>query len=241
MVIILKSKDEIRKEIWDLLEETNIATFPRPVYGRIPNFIGSNVAAEKLDELSVWRKARIIKSNPDSPQKWVRERALKKNKTVYMAVPRLREEKCFLKINPKKILNANQASTIKGAFKYGTQVHPDEMEKVDAVIVGSVAVNKKGAKIGKGGGFSDLEYAIGKEFGFVDKNTPTISTVHTYQIVDYKCPMEAHDVSLDYILTRDNIIVTNTIYIKPKGIDWNILGDKINEIPILQKLKEIRD
>ncbi len=238
MVIILKSKEEIRKEIWDLLEETNIATFPRPVYGRIPNFIGSNVAAEKLDELSVWRKARIIKSNPDSPQKWVRERALKKNKTVYMAVPRLREEKCFLKINPKKIPDASQASTIKGAFKYGTQIHPDEMEKVDAIIVGSVAVNKKGAKIGKGGGFSDLEYAIGREFGFVEKGTPTISTVHPYQIVDYECPMEVHDVSLDYILTRDNIIVTNTNYIKPKGIDWDILGDKINEIPILQKLKK---
>ena len=50
--------------------------------------------------------------------------------------------------------------------------------------------------------------------------------------------MEAHDVSLDYILTRGKIIVTNTTYAKPKGIDWNILGDKINEIPILQKLKK---
>jgi 5-formyltetrahydrofolate cyclo-ligase len=49
--------------------------------------------------------------------------------------------------------------------------------------------------------------------------------------------MEAHDVPLDYILTRDNIIVTNTTYPKPAGIDWNILGEKINEIPILQKLK----
>jgi 5-formyltetrahydrofolate cyclo-ligase len=236
-VIILKSKEEIRKEIWDLLEETNVAAFPRPVYGRIPNFIGSNVAAEKLNELGVWRKARIIKSNPDSPQKWVRERALRKNKTVYMAIPRLREEKCFLKINPKEISNINQASTIKGAFKYGTSVHPDEMEKVDAIIVGSVAVNKKGAKIGKGGGFSDLEYAIGREFGIVDEDTPTISTVHPYQIVDYECPMEAHDAPLDYILTRDNIIVTNTTYKKPKRIDWNILDEKINEIPILQKLK----
>ena len=97
---------------------------------------------------------------------------------------------------------------------------------------------KKGAKIGKGGGFSDLEYAIGREFEIFDEDTPTISTVHRFQLVDYECPMEKHDVSLDYILTRDNVIISNTTYSKPKGIDWNILGNKINEIPILQKLKK---
>ncbi|HEC81354.1 MAG TPA: 5-formyltetrahydrofolate cyclo-ligase, partial [Thermoplasmatales archaeon] len=70
----MKSKDEIRQTVWDLLEKKNVVTFPRPVYGRIPNFVGANVAAEKLDELRLWRKARVIKSNPDSPQKWVREK-----------------------------------------------------------------------------------------------------------------------------------------------------------------------
>ena len=237
---ILKTKQEIRQTIWDLLEEKNVVTFPRPVYGRIPNFIGANGAAEKLNELNVWMKARIIKSNPDSPQKWVREEALRHGKTVYMAVPRLREEKCFLKINPKKILSINQASTIKGAFKYGVKVYPEEMDKVDVIIIGSVAVNKQGAKIGKGGGFSDLEYAIGREFGIVNYDTVTISTVHPLQILNYELPMEKHDVPLDYIITRNEIITTNTIYKKPEGIDWNILGDRIMDIPLLQRLKEKR-
>ena len=234
----MKNKQEIREIIWNLFEEKNISTFPRPVHGRIPNFIGANVAAEKLNELTIWKKARIIKSNPDSPQKWVREEALKHGKTVYMAVPRLREERCFLKINPRKVPSVNQASTIKGAFKYGEKVYPDEIDKVDVIIIGSVAVNKKGAKIGKGGGFSDLEYAIGKQFGIVSENTPTISTVHPLQIVDFELPMEDHDVPLDYIVTRDKIIKTNTSYVKPIGINWNIIGDKIKEIPLLQKLKK---
>ena len=234
----MKTKQEIRQIIWDLLEEKNVASFPRPVHGRIPNFIGANVAAEKLNELNIWKKARVIKSNPDSPQKWVREQALRHGKTVYMAIPRLREEKCFLKINPKKIQNINQASTIKGAFRYGEQVYPDEMEKVDVIIIGSVATNKQGAKIGKGGGFSDLEYAIGREFDIVNENTKTLSTVHPLQILDYILPMEKHDVPLDYIITRDDIITTNTTYKKPDGIDWDIIGDKINEIPLLQKLKK---
>lgn len=234
----MKTKQEIRQIIWDLLEEKNVAMFPRPVHGRIPNFIGANVAAEKLDELTVWRKARVIKSNPDSPQKWVREEALRHGKTVYMAVPRLREEKCFLKIDPRKIPSINQASTIKGAFRYGEKVFPDEIDKIDVMIIGSVAVNRQGAKVGKGGGFSDLEYAIGREFGIVNEDTPTITTVHPLQIVDYELSMEGHDVPLDYIITRDDVTTTNTTYVKPKGIDWNIIGNKIKEIPLLQKLKK---
>lgn len=235
----MKSKNEIRNHIWDLLEDKNIATFPRPVHGRIPNFTGSNIASEKLDELNIWRKARIIKSNPDAPQKWVRENALRHGKTVYMAVPRLREEKCFLKIAPKKISNPTQASTIKGAFRYGIKVFPDEMEQVDVIITGSVAVNKKGAKVGKGGGYSDLEYAIARKFGVVDENTPILTTVHQLQLVSYEIPMDQHDVSIDYIITNRSIVNTDTRYLKPKHIYWDILGDKIKSIPVLQKLKSL--
>lgn len=233
----MKNKQEIRKEIWDLLEEKNVTTFPRPIHGRIPNFIGANVAAEKLDELSIWKKARDVKSNPDSPQRWVRQRALKHGKTVYMAVPRLREEKCFIKLDPKKISNINQASTIKGAFKYGKKIYPDEIDKIDVVMIGSVAVSKRGAKIGKGGGFSDIEYAILSEFGKIFDKTPTISTVHHLQIVEYNIPMENHDVPLDFIVTRNEIIKTDTTYKKPNKIYWDLLGDKIKEIPILEKLQ----
>ena len=236
----MKSKNEIRKMVWDILEEKNVVTFPLPIYGRIPNFIGANITSEKLEELSVWRKARIIKSNPDSPQKWVRENALRHGKTVYMAIPRLREEKCFLKIDPKKVQNITKASTIKGAFEYGEKVSPEKMEKVDLIIVGSVAVNKNGAKIGKGGGFSDLEYVIGREFGIVDEITPIVTTIHELQLVEFNIPMSEHDVPVDYIVTRSEIIKTNTHYRKPMKIDWNILGDKIKEIPLLQRIRQLK-
>ena len=238
-MFVLKSKNEIRKILWDLLEEKNVVTFPQPVYGRIPNFIGANVASEKLEELSVWRKARVIKSNPDSPQKWVRENALIHGKIVYIAVPRLREEKCFLKINPKKVQNITEASTIKGAFKYGEKVLPEDMKKIDLIIIGSVGVNDNGAKIGKGGGFSDIEYAMGREFGIVDDSTPTITTIHELQLTEINIPMSKHDVPIDYIVMRNKIIKTNTDYKKPEEIYWDILGEKIKEIPILQRIKKL--
>lgn len=33
-------KMAIRERIWRLMEERGVAAFPRPVYGRIPNFRG---------------------------------------------------------------------------------------------------------------------------------------------------------------------------------------------------------
>lgn len=41
-------KWKIRKRVWDLMEATNIAQFPRPVHHRIPNFIGASSAASKV-------------------------------------------------------------------------------------------------------------------------------------------------------------------------------------------------
>jgi hypothetical protein len=49
--------------------------------------------------------------------------------------------------------------------------------------------------------------------------------------------MYEHDVPMDYIVTRNDIIKSDISYVKPKRIDWNIIGDKIKEIPILQILK----
>ncbi len=63
-------KDQLRSEVWSRLVEHK-AAIGQP-FGHIPNFKGANQAAERLAGLSVWRQARVIKSNPDSPQQPVR-------------------------------------------------------------------------------------------------------------------------------------------------------------------------
>ena len=230
-------KQEIRERIWKEMEERNIARFPRPVQGRIPNFVGAEEAAKKLTELDEWKDAKVIKSNPDSPQRPVRENALNEGKIVYMAVPRLRELKCFIELDPRFLgNNLSKASTIKGAFKYGRQVHPNEMKRVDLIIAGSVAVNEKGGRIGKGGGYSDLEYAIGRQFGLVKNDTPLITTVHPVQVLDLELPMKRHDVPIDYAVTSKTIYETETELQKPSGVLWDILEeDKLESIPILEE------
>jgi len=231
-------KQEIREKIWKEMEDRNIARFPRPVQGRIPNFVGAEEAAKRLSESDEWKDAKVLKSNPDSPQKPVRERALKEGKIVYMAVPRLRELKCFIELDPRFLgSNISKASTIRGAFKYGMNVHPKEMKKVDLVIAGSVAVDRKGGRVGKGGGYSDLEYAIARQFDLISDDTPVASTVHPAQVMDFELETKEHDVPLTLVVTPSETIKADGSLVKPTGILWHILNEQtIESIPILGTL-----
>lgn len=231
-------KRRIRERIWKAMEREGVALFPG-AFGRIPNFVGAQRAAENLNELEEWRAAERIKANPDSPQSHARRLALRQGKIVFMAVPRLREERCFVMIDPRMVRGRERfAGTIKGAFALGRPVHPEEMPKIDLIVLGSVAVNLKGARVGKGGGYSDLEFALARQLGLVDEATPVITTVHPIQIIDDDIPMLPHDVPVDYIVTPEGVIRTERAYPKPKGIIWDLLDEgKLESIPILRWLK----
>jgi 5-formyltetrahydrofolate cyclo-ligase len=96
-------KDTLREQVWDHLDESGAARFPFPPHGRIPNFAGADTAAERLAEMDAWQAAETVKANPDAPQLPVRRAALRAGKTVYAAVPRLREPKPFLELDPDTI------------------------------------------------------------------------------------------------------------------------------------------
>jgi 5-formyltetrahydrofolate cyclo-ligase family len=73
---------------------------------------------------------------------------------------------------------------------------------VDLVICGSVVVNHQGVRIGKGGGFSDLEVALLIEAGVLRPSTVLVTTVHPLQVVDEPLPETVHDFRVDLIVTR---------------------------------------
>lgn len=232
------TKQEIREAVWSLLQSEHVARFPG-ARGRIPNFTGAEQCAAHVAELEVWQAARFIKANPDSPQRAIRHLALKQGKTIYMAVPRLREEKCFIELDPALLgKNIYKASSIKGAFELGRQVAVTQMKPIDLILCGSVAVRRDGSRIGKGGGYSDLEYAIALEMGIVTSRTPIITTVHPRQIVDDKLALKPHDIPVDFIVTTEEIINCKTKLSKPEGIYWEYLDEeKIAAIPLLKKMK----
>ena len=81
----MKTKDELRQAVWQALQSARVARFPG-VVGRIPNFIGAEACAKQLAETDCWKAAKIVKINPDSPQRAIRQRALAEGKIIYMPV-----------------------------------------------------------------------------------------------------------------------------------------------------------
>nr|MDO8134939.1 5-formyltetrahydrofolate cyclo-ligase [Candidatus Njordarchaeum guaymaensis] len=178
---VRRQKQDIRKRIWSQMEQANVARFPKPVYGRIPNFVGAEAAAQKLCAMDVFQKAKTVFCCPDSPQRSVRWNVLKEGKTLVMASPRLRED--FILLDPSRISSKHyaEASTISGAFKYGRRVGPPAI-RIDFKVTGSVAVSLNGGRVGKGGGYSDLEYGLLREFNCLNEETPIGTTVHDLQV-----------------------------------------------------------
>ena len=235
------AKDILRFEVWSLLEERSVSI--GPVWSRIPNFIGAEKAAHKLAELEIWKTAKIVKSNPDSPHVPVRLRALEDGKLVYVPVPELVKDYPFIELDPNILQERNisfeQVAPIKGAMEHGRKVGFQDMKPFDLAVVGCVAASRNGGRTGKGGGFADLEMGIFREMGLVNADTPIVTTIHSLQIKeDELIIMDAHDTPLDWIITPDEVIETQTLIAQPEGVNWDtIQSDQYENIPFLLSLK----
>ena len=220
----MEAKQRVRERIWRTLENEGAARFPG-AGGRIPNFRGAEAAAERLARLPEWGAAAVVKSNPDAPQLPVRRRARREGKTLYMAVPRLAEDEPFVRVAGDP--------TIKKALAEGAPARVEDLGHVDLVVCGTVAVNRAGVRIGKGGGYSDLELGLLVEAGLVDDATTIVTTVHPLQVLDAQLPETAHDFRIDIIVTPDDVVRTDARRRSP-GVIWEHLDDDtIEAIPVL--------
>jgi 5-formyltetrahydrofolate cyclo-ligase len=236
------AKQDVRERIWRTMEIHGAARFPG-AKGRIPNFPGAEAAALHVSALPEWKRARVVKVNPDAPQLALRRMALREGKLLYMAVPRLRGEQAFVALDPARLgAVGSKAATIKGAAVHGQGVALNEMQPIDLVICGSVAVNGRGARLGKGGGYSDLEYGMLRERGLVGEETFILTTVHPLQIVPHDLPWLPHDITLTCIVTPEGPLRCASGRPRPRGIYWDCLDeDRIAAIPVLGELKRARD
>ncbi len=232
-------KQTLRERVWALLERRGLGRFPLPLAGRIPNFAGAEQAAARAAALAEWKAARRVKGNPDAPQRALRLRALQEGKVLFMAVPRLRAERCFLRLDPQRLAGRlARAATIAGAAELGEPVTPDALGRIDLVVAGSVAVNARGARLGKGGGYSDLEFALARAVGAVDDTTPVLTTVHELQLLEDEIPMTAHDVPVDLVVTPERVLRCPRIFAKPAGIRWEELSPaQVKAMPVLARLR----
>jgi 5-formyltetrahydrofolate cyclo-ligase len=107
--------------------------------------------------------------------------------------------------------------------------------------MGCVAVGEDGARLGKGGGFADLEFALAMAAGLIGPHTTSVTTVHELQVRPAgTIPLTGHDVLVDFIVTPERVIDCRPRHVsRPRAaIDWGDLAEeKIAAIPLLTALR----
>lgn len=233
-------KNAIRRHVWDLLDREG-AVIGGSSHGRIPNFTGADRAAGQLAALPEWKGAAVVKAVPDKAQLPARARALCEGKTVYMAVPKLAAQHPFYLLDPAELtVPAEEAASSHTAAAVARTVGVDELQPVDLIICGSVAVNRRGVRLGKGAGYSDIEVALLAEANLIGPHTTIVTTVHPLQVIDKDIPETKHDFSVDFIVTTEDVIACQPPR-RPTGIIWDDLApEQLAAIPVLQSLHSRR-
>ncbi len=131
---------------------------------------------------------------------------------------------------------------------------------MDIVVVASVVVNPiTGARLGKGKGYGDIEYAMMRQLGACDDSTLVVTTVHESQLLDDlpSTVMTEHDLYVDddcfsnvfvvfsrpvnVVITPQRIIYTQNKFSCPKAINWNdIDNETMLNLPVLKEFKRLQ-
>jgi 5-formyltetrahydrofolate cyclo-ligase len=155
-----------------------------------------------------------------------------------MAVPRLAGEEPFFALDPDHLSESpRKAASISGATRSARRVTLAELSPVDLVVMGCVAAGEDGARLGKGGGFADLEFALATAAGLIGPDTVCVTTVHELQLRPAGViPLTGHDVPVDFIVTPGRVIDCRARRgARPTaGICWaDLTEEKIAAIPLL--------
>ena len=191
------SKKEIREFVWNMMVKERIAAFPYPPHGRIPNFVGAEAASRQIRKLDAYLSAECVFSPPDGVLIPLRRIVLMDGKILAYSTPHMTS---FKMMKPGKTVKVSIKDLIRGGEPL--------TRRVDIAVVGSVAVDRKGNRIGKGSGYGD------KELSFLRERNPKLlsgTLVHSKQVFeDFSHLVQEHDVPVDFILTEKELIIISS-------------------------------
>lgn len=192
---MFKSKEEVRKYIYNLLIGEKVCLFP--CKGHIPNFVGVEESIRNIFELDEFKKSKRIFISPDTPQRKILDYIDLNEREIYIASPRLRNGMLRIK---------NKGKNLKEILINSEKVN---IPFVDIAIIGSVAVDLNGNRIGKGGGYGDREISMLKS---INKDLIVITNVHELQILnDLSYLMKDYDQKVDIIVTNKKVYRINKL------------------------------
>uniref|UniRef100_A0A1L8DZT6 Putative 5-formyltetrahydrofolate cyclo-ligase n=1 Tax=Nyssomyia neivai TaxID=330878 RepID=A0A1L8DZT6_9DIPT len=240
------TKRSIRVQVWKKLLEQKAATHTNYVYNRITNFVGAEKAAALLADTQEFKNAQRIKINTDKPQEPIKLLALGAGKPLYVSP--VRDSNALLaKIEAPAdadLTVQKQLIRPQALRENGQEIPYDTDMKLDMIVIGSVAVDRDGRRIGKGNGYVDLDFALLVDCGVITNDTLIVTTVHDAQVSD-NLQLElfkSYDVPVDMIVTPTEVIRVAKRLPRPKGIEWNLLSNRrLGIVPVLKVIKEKKE
>lgn len=188
----MEEKKKVRKMI-----QQQLGSLTKPIYEHL-----SYKIAESLFKSSYWQKANTIgitiSKTPEVDTYQIIRKAWEENKRV--VVP-----KCFPSDKTMKFYELRAFNELESVF-YGLyepiENKTEEVAKddIELMIVPGLAFDKKGFRVGFGGGYYDryLQEYKGKKAALAFQS----QIVHTL-------PIEPHDIAVDIIITEAETVVTH--------------------------------
>lgn len=241
----MKDKKDLRQAVWKELRKVAKpdSRFHWDFSSFIPDYEGSEKACDLIRNLDLYKNASIVMITPDNNLEVLREYCIRDNKIFI--IPTYGIIRGFTIVTRKDVPIGQEifASTLDGIDKFGKPASLKELQKlgeIEFLVTGASVVNTDGVRSGKGHGYFDLEWAMFREIGVVNEETPIIAVVHECQVIDDPIDATPYDTIVDIIATPEHIIYTNKVKKKPIGVDWPALNDELLQLNVLKELKEIK-
>lgn len=236
----------VRQRIWEKLAPVarpdtrfhfNFAEF-------IPDFEGSEAAAERVMALPAFRQSQLAFITPDNSLVALRRRMLEAGRAFVVSTYNILRG--FMLMEPGRIPKGQEgfAAWLDGIEHFGRPVSLEEitrMGRFDFMATGASAVSTDGIRFGKGHGYFDLEWGMFTDLGLADDATPVAAAVHDVQVVEDKLPASETDIVVDLIATPSRMITIERHGRRPRGIKWHLLTPElIATTPPLKELARMR-
>jgi len=239
----MDNKQKTREEVWKYLREVAEpdSRFHLDFGEFIPDFQGSEMATERLQQLEAYKHARLVFITPDNCLERLRERALQDGKIVL--VPTYGIRRGFIKLDPERISAGSEeyASWLDGMERFGERVSLAEIKHlgpIDLMVTGASVISREGVRWGKGHGFFDLEWAMMYMIGVAYEDTPIVVFVHDCQVVESVLRPSAFDTVCDLIVTPSRTIKVENPAKPTVGVIWAEL--EAGMLDGIQPLRELR-
>ena len=195
--------------------------------------------AERLRRIDVYRRARRVFVGPADILSQIRLNVLMDGKELIMPSPSLKEGFFLCRPGAIPFTERRFAVSFKGLAKFGEKLGPDDFSALDVglFVTDVLAWDRLGNRLGDGGGFFDLSWALLQTLGAVSGRAAVFGVAGRGQCVDL-VPVDPWDVKMNGMITEEGIDVFANDQVRGSLFWEQLPAKRIRKISLLWKLSK---